>query len=136
MTKHFSTQFESELKPIFEAICQREPIFHTKTFGDFAAAMAPDYWEVGASGRRYGREFILAHLDANPPVDALSAGWHTYGHGLRRLAEDTYLFTYTLRQGERLSRRATIWQTTPDGWRILYHQGTVAGAEEDDTSPA
>jgi hypothetical protein len=30
-----------------------------------------------------------------------------------------------LRQGERVTRRATIWQRDPDGWKIVYHQGTV-----------
>jgi hypothetical protein len=25
--------------------------------------MAPDYWETGASGRRYSRAFILHHLE-------------------------------------------------------------------------
>ena len=48
----------------------------------------------------------------------------------------SYLFTYTLRQRERLTRRATIWQSTGDGWRILYHQGTLVSAEEDDVVPA
>jgi hypothetical protein len=25
----------------------------------------------------------------------------------------------------RLTRRATIWLRTPDGWKIVYHQGTI-----------
>ena len=58
-----------------------------------------------------------------------------HDHALRRLGPDTYLLTYTLRQIERITRRATIWQTTPEGWRILYHQGTMVSAEEDDTFP-
>ena len=33
--------------------------------------------------------------------------------------------TTTLRQFERLTRRLTIWQRSPAGWRILYHQGTI-----------
>jgi hypothetical protein len=42
------------------------------------------------------------------------------------LSEDTYLLTYTLLQdNQRLTRRATIWQKTPDGWKIVYHQGTM-----------
>jgi hypothetical protein len=43
--------------------------------------------------------------------------------------------TYALRQLERLTRRATIWQATSTGWSILYHQGTIVSAEEDDTFP-
>jgi hypothetical protein len=97
--------------------------------------MAPDYWEVGASGRRYSRGFILRTLKQSPPIDAASAGWQSSAYGLRRLGPDTYLFTYTLRQAERLTRRATIWQITGEGWRILYHQGTIVSADEDDVLP-
>jgi hypothetical protein len=46
---------------------------------------ADDFWEVGASGKRY-----------------------------------------TLLQGERLTRRVTLWRRTSAGWKILYHQGTTA----------
>jgi len=42
---------------------------------------------------------------------------------------------YNLDQGKRLTRRATIWRNTSEGWRILYHQGTIASAEEDDAFP-
>ena len=126
---------DPDLQPVFEELRRREPIFHTREFGstraDFEKTMAPDYWEVGASGRRYSREFELRTLEENPPVDAAAAGWRSWDHGLRRLGPDTYLFTYTLLQVDRLTRRATIWQKTSEGWRILYHQGTLASAEQD-----
>jgi hypothetical protein len=93
------THIASELLPIFEELCCREPIFHTAAFGttlvDFERVMAPDYWEVGASGRRYSRDFILRNLQQKPPIDAASAGWQSSDYGLRRLGPDTYLFTYT-----------------------------------------
>jgi hypothetical protein len=134
------TTVAPDLLSIFEELRRREPIFHTPEFGitlaDFEQATAPDYWEVGASGRRYSRSFILHTLDQNPPLDAAKAGWQTYDFGLRRLGPDTYLLTYTLRQAERLTRRTTIWQTTSAGWRILYHQGTIVSTEEDDSVPA
>jgi hypothetical protein len=132
------THIDSELLPIFEELRCREPIFHTAAFGttllDFERVMAPDYWEVGASGRRYGRAFILSTLEQSPPVEAASAGWQSSDYGLRRLGPDTYLFTYTLHQAERITRRATLWQTTSEGWRILYHQGTIVSAGKDDAS--
>ena len=118
----FFTHVDAELLPVFEELRRREPIFHTPEFG---TTPAPDYWEVGASGRRYSRDFILRTLEENPPVDATSAGWQSTDYGLRRLGPDTYLFTYTLSQGERLTRRATIWQGSGETWRILYHQGTI-----------
>jgi hypothetical protein len=134
------THTEPDLLPILEELRRREPIFHTPEFGtaraDLEHMMAPDYWEVGASGRRYSRDFILEWLSETPPVDAASAGWQSSDHALRRLGPDTYLMTYVLRQGDRVTRRATIWQSTAEGWRILYHQGTIVTAEEDDLPPA
>jgi hypothetical protein len=134
------THTESELLPLLDELRRREPIFHTPEFGtsseDFECATSPDYWEVGASGRRYSRDFILRTLAATAPVDAARAGWHSSDHALRRLGPDTFLLTYTLRQAERLTRRATIWQRTAASWRILYHQGTIASAEEDDAIPS
>ena len=134
------TRTPPDLLPVLEELRRREPIFHTPEFGanasDFDRTMADDYWEVGASGRRYSRRVVLDALAENPPLDAASAGWRSCDHALRRLGPDTYLFTYTLRQGERLTRRATIWQSTPEGWRIFYHQGTIVSVEEDDAVPA
>lgn len=130
------TDVPNGLRHIFGDLLPREPIFHTPAFGkDFAAVMAPDYWEVGASGRRYSREFVLQMMGETPPVDAQSVDWATSEHGLRALSADTYLFTYTLRQHARVTRRATIWQQAPGGWRILYHQGTIVLVDEDDTAP-
>jgi hypothetical protein len=133
------TQVDRELLGVLDELRQREPIFHTPAFGttfaDFETVMAPSYWEVGASGRRYSREFILRTLSQKRPVNAASVGWQSFDFGLQRLSPDTYLLTYTLRQGTRLTRRATIWQSMAEGWRILYHQGTIVAADEDDVVP-
>lgn len=135
----FFDHTEPELLGILEELRRREPIFHTPAFGttpaERASSMAADYWEVGASGRRYSRDFILEALADSHFVDAAKLGWQLTDHAVRRLGLDTYLMTYVLRQGERLSRRATIWQSTEDGWQVLYHQGTIVAAEEDDTAP-
>jgi hypothetical protein len=132
-------QTDPELSSVLEELRRREPIFHTSEFGttaaDFEKAMAPEYWEVGASGRRYSRSFILDYLAKNSLVDSTAAGWEASDHALRRLGCDTYLLTYTLRQSERLTRRSTIWRKTSEGWRILYHQGTIVSSEEDDVFP-
>jgi hypothetical protein len=134
------TLTEPDLLPVLEELRRREPIFHRPEFAstraDFEQMTSPNYWEVGASGRRYSRDFILHTLEQNPPVDADVAGWQSSDHQCRRLSQDTYLFTYTLRQGKRLTRRATIWQKAPEGWQILYHQGTVVSAEEENVAPS
>jgi hypothetical protein len=127
---------ESHLVPLLDELRHREPIFHTEAFGRSRAAWervtAPEYWEVGASGRRYSRQFILDWLEKHAPVDAASAGWQVCDDALRQLGPDTYLMTYTLHQLDRVTRRTTVWQNAEEGWRILFHQGTVVTAEEDD----
>jgi hypothetical protein len=89
---------------------------------------ASDFWEVGASGRRYSREFVLEELEkrfAQPHDDV----WETSGFHCRRLADNLYLLTYTLLQNrQRKTRRSTIWRCTEDGWKILFHQGTIVEA--------
>ena len=135
----FFTRTDSKLLPVLEELKSREPIFHTQEFGttraDFENATAPEYWETGASGRRYSRDFILSELEKRPPVDAATAGWECHDHALRQLGENVFLLTYTLRQLERITRRVTIWERAEEGWRILYHQGTIAAAEENDAYP-
>ncbi|MGC9198359.1 MAG: DUF4440 domain-containing protein [Acidobacteriaceae bacterium] len=127
------TYTSAELLPILEELRCREPIFHRR---DKPATMAPGYWEVGASGRRYSRQFILQLFTTSPPVDALEAGWLTSHHAVLPLSADNYLFTYTLQQSQRVTRRATIWQQTPTGWQVLFHQRTIATTDGDDVAPA
>lgn len=130
MDEAIYTEIPVELADIFAELRPLEPIFHNPAFGAtieaFDRRMTPDFWEVGASGRHYSRALIL-NLARNQPehfVDAATAGWHASGFALRELAPATYLLTYTLDQCGRLSRRATLWQRTAQGWQILYHQGT------------
>ncbi|HTB96516.1 MAG TPA: DUF4440 domain-containing protein [Terracidiphilus sp.] len=133
------SRVEPDLVQTLEELREFEPIFHRERSGrsceDFRRLMAEDYWEVGASGRRYDRDFILQQLEEHPPADAQAAGWRCWDFGLRRLGQEAYLLTYTLDQSGRVTRRATIWDKSSGPWRILYHQGTLASADEDDTDP-
>ncbi|MCI0627022.1 MAG: DUF4440 domain-containing protein [Acidobacteria bacterium] len=113
---------------VLDELMQREPIFHRPEFGttrsDFENIMDDSFWEVGASGRRYSREYVLDTLEKryeNPTEDT----WETRDSHCFEIAPDNYLITYTLIQGERVTRRSTIWRRTVHGWKILYHQGTV-----------
>ena len=134
------SRVDPQLQPILDELRSREPIFHTERFGksleDFERSTAPDFWEVGASGRRYSRDFILGMRAQEELVDADAAGWKASGFGLRRLGSECYLLTYTLDQDGRLTRRATIWENAKEGWRIGYHQGTIISANEDDPLPS
>ena len=119
---------DPELLPIVQELMRREPICHRPEFGttraDFEKQLDPGFWEVGASGRRYGRSFILDTLEAqykNPTMDV----WEISGFHCLQIAADNYLVTYTLIQGRRVTRRATLWRRTAESWQILYHQGTA-----------
>ena len=58
---------DPELLGVLEELIKREPIFHRPEFGttraDFENMTSPDFWEIGASGRRYSRAFVLDELE-------------------------------------------------------------------------
>ena len=117
------------LSDILAELSRREPIFHRPELGttraDFEKMTVNDFWEVGASGRRYSRAYVLDELEKRHAVPHADV-WKATGFHCRRLADDIYLLTYTLLQnGERQTRRSTIWQRTSEDWKIVYHQGTV-----------
>jgi hypothetical protein len=73
-----------------EELIRREPIFHRSEFGttraDFERMTVPDFWEIGASGRRYNREYVLDELErrySSPGADEWTTSdfdavaWHT-----------------------------------------------------------
>ncbi len=117
------------LEPILRELKRREPLFHHPELGttqrDYEKMTAADFWEVGASGRRYSREYVVSVLvdrsAGSEPVDV----WTTTDFLCRQLAKDVYLLTYTLFQGECTTRRATIWEKTAAGWQAVFHQGTI-----------
>ena len=119
-----------ELAETLVELSRREPIFHRPEFGtsraDFEKMMVDDFWEVGASGARYSRKFALDELERRYTAPNYEDVWETSDFHCRQLAPDVYLLTYTLLQhGTRRTRRSTIWQRTAEGWKIVYHQGTI-----------
>jgi len=110
-----------------EELEKLEPLIYAANDGAprayFEGLLNYDFWEVGASGKIYDRAFVLSALEErrkNPREEA----WRTFDFNLRRIEENHFLLTYSLQQPTRLSRRATLWQKTPEGWKIIYHQGT------------
>lgn len=116
-----------ELLGVLEQLRQREPIFHRPEFGatraEFERMMEADFWEVGASGRRYSRQYVLDVLDARRHSCDEDV-WETSDFHCRELAPNIYLLTYTLLQGQRRTRRSTIWSRASGDWKIVFHQGT------------
>jgi hypothetical protein len=123
---------------VLEELRHREPIFHRPEFAGSSAKVkamtADDFWEIGASGRRYSRQYVLKTLAARLE-DPGDDEWQATDFHCRELAQDLYLLTYTLLQGERLTRRASLWQRSCAGWKILFHQGTLVQEPEHSRAP-
>jgi hypothetical protein len=117
-----------EERAILEELRELEPIFHRPQYLNSRAQLEElvdaDFWEIGASGRRYSREYVLRTLTARA-AKGVEDHWETSEFHCRALGAEVYLLTYTLRQDERLTRRATLWQRGASGWKILFHQGTM-----------
>jgi hypothetical protein len=54
------------LQPVLEDFQRLEPLFHAANPDaspeKFEELVAPQFWEIGASGRRYSRDFALSVL--------------------------------------------------------------------------
>lgn len=112
----------STLTNILDELRQFEPLFHTGHDADRIAAAT--FWEVGASGRRYSRDYVLDVLRQRA-ADPMSEEWVADDFDIAPAGIDHYLLTYTLRQPGRVTRRLTVWQRTGGQWQAIYHQGTV-----------
>lgn len=122
---------KAEITPLDDVkaeLVAREPIFHRPEFGTtreaYLAQTAEDYWEVGASGRIYDRDGAVEGLVQRGKVPG-DEHWVVSDARCRELGPDTYALTYRLDQAGRLTRRLTLWRRSPDGWKVLYHQGTM-----------
>jgi hypothetical protein len=119
---------EQALLPNLETLKALEPLIYAANAGasraHFEHLLAPEFWEVGASGKRYSRTFVLNTLEQRQqnPVEEV---WHATDYHLQRIVEQHFLLTYTLHQPTRISQRASLWWQTEMGWKLLYHQGTV-----------
>jgi hypothetical protein len=84
---------------------------------------APDFCEIGRSGRVYAREQVIqtggAEIKAGLPLDGLR---------IRHLDGATVQVTYNSHVEYdgvvEHARRSSIWTRTDGGWVMRFHQGT------------
>jgi uncharacterized protein YhfF/GNAT superfamily N-acetyltransferase len=93
--------------------------------GGYEAVLAPDFAEIGASGRRWTRGEILETLHAEPPDASIAIE----AFEVAFLGPDLVLATYdavgtTPDGADRRSRRSSIWLRTDDRWQLRFNQGT------------
>lgn len=91
-------------------------------YGQLAFLLHPEYREIGASGRLWGREELIEELVAAPGsqarfelVDAVP------------LASDLVQVVYRTVNGSGSALRSSLWQRTEGRWRLRFHQGTSEG---------
>ena len=113
---------------VLKEFMKREQIFHQPEYGmsrqDFENMTDPMFWEVGASGRRYSRDCVLDVLEdrlKNPTEDI----FETKDFYCLEISQNNYLLTDTLIQGNRITRRTSIWRHLKNDWKIVFHQGKI-----------
>lgn len=87
---------------------------------------APGMIHVGASGRVSSREEYIAactrrYAEGDHGDDDT---WVVEQFDVVEHAPGLWAATYVLHQGERVTRRFTLWEWTGERWRARYHQGT------------
>ena len=121
-------QIDPANRDVLNELMKREPLFHRPELGttrqDFENMTIETFWEVGASGRRYSRKYVMDTLELrhSEPFEDI---WETRDFHCLEIAPNNYLVTYTLIQEERVTRRSTIWRRCGADWKIVYHQGTI-----------
>ncbi len=88
-----------------------------------AALIAPDFVEIGASGRRWDFDSILTMLreeTANNDNDVIEL----LGLAGRELAPGVMQVFWESDRGGQRARRTSIWCERGEGWQQVYHQGT------------
>jgi hypothetical protein len=96
--------------------------------------LAPDFVEIGCSGRAYTRDEIIA-LEPQP----IAARLPLREFRPHPLADGIVLITYISETGEdevRICRRSSLWIATPAGWRLRFHQGTPVDRSPSSNSAA
>lgn len=85
-----------------------------------AAILHPEWEEIGASGRRWSRDELLAEIAPLPsPVELELLATH-------RVTDDAQLIVWRS-VGESSALRSSLWVRSGATWRQRFHQGTREG---------
>jgi hypothetical protein len=84
----------------------------------------PEFAEIGASGRRWDARSILTvtsagSVDPDARIEASEMSGAVLAPGIVHL-------TYLSDDGRRRAWRSSLWRATETGWRMYFHQGTLA----------
>lgn len=128
-------------REVHEQLLAAEPLFHRLPAGsgrrEIEALVAPEFVEIGASGREYTRDFVIdtvaqRYADGEDPDDE---AWQLDNFRVQDVGGGVWLASYLLNFRGRSSRRTTLWKHTARGWCALHHQGTLLEDAELGVSP-
>jgi hypothetical protein len=117
-----STPDPSTLLALELALAQRD---EAAIPGGYEAVLAPDFVEIGSSGRVWTRAEILEALHAEPPNTSIAIE----SFELADVAPDVLLATYDAlaldADGVPIRRRrSSTWLRRDGRWELRFHQGT------------
>jgi len=87
--------------------------------GQVEALLHAEFREIGASGRLWDRESMVAALAEDPGTGATAGELEA-----RVVGDGVVLLTYVSDSAAGRSLRSSLWVRGEDGWRVLFHQGT------------
>jgi len=92
----------------------------------FEPLFDPEFVEVGASGRRYTYEEMLAWLPDHTGSSATAVRYEPSAITGVLLAPGLVHLTYETDIDGHRARRTSLWRKLDEesGWRMYYHQGT------------
>lgn len=97
---------------------------------ELEARLAPDFLEIGRSGRVYDRAALILALASEG--DAGSAVARVEDYSVRLLTPNVALATYRMAPPATVGAsagtlRSSIWLREGDAWQMVFHQATPGG---------
>jgi len=109
-----------------ETLFELERLAMTGSQEQLEQLLASDFKEFGSSGAIYDKQKTL-----EAPMPSHVAEFTIRDFELKELSPDIVLATYHLTKtftatSQVSSLRISIWKNSGDGWRMVFHQGTLS----------
>lgn len=100
---------------------------HARKSSRVSDLLAEEFVEFGSSGSQYDKAQVVAALQGEDAAEIVASEFK-----VRLLAPNVALVTYRAKRGSESpvqTLRASIWRQREGQWQLVFHQGTVAGAQ-------
>ncbi len=114
-----SSRFE-ELQQLEESLWKRETRFDQEYIQNI---LSDDFFEFGRSGKRYTRAETLSQASQE-----IHAQFPLKEFQVHEISSTVFLVTYISEvqyENLEIGNRSSLWEKTPEGWKLRFHQGTA-----------